>query len=201
LLLGGGRPRPRLARAPASSFPQTPARLPRAPRSYAAADAAGPLLKLRDWPVGEPFTARCRRHHQDLLERLPLPQYTCPEPSYESAGGAAPELPPPGSQQQLRLRLWANAAPRLPGLLDALGGEGGGGNGGPAPEQLLPPAPLNLATALPGGENPTDLGPKCYIAYGKEVESEAGGDGDSVTKLHEDMSDGGPFGGWRVGVG
>jgi hypothetical protein len=157
------------------------------------------MLKCKDWPADEPFRSRCRRHHQDLLERLPAPQYTCPDSSYESAGGAAPPLPAPGSEQQLRLRLWAAAAaPRAGGGAAAGGGGDGKGAAGegkasaaePAPEQLLPPAPLNLATALPLGENPTDLGPKCYIAYGKERESDQGGDGDSVTKLHEDLSDG-----------
>ena len=47
--------------------------------------------------------------------------------------------------------------------------------------------PLNLATALHPEDNPTDLGPKTYIAYGRE--EEADGEGDSVTKLHLDMTD------------
>jgi len=191
------------------------------------------MLKCKDWPAAESFRSRCRRHHQDLLERLPVSHYTCPEASYESEGGVAPQLPSPGSEQQLRLRLWAAAAMQVQG--DANGGEGAtaragssrGGSGGPltpmhgasrpagakaagkggnepSPEQLLPPAPLNLATALPPHESRTDLGPKCYLAYGREVESEAGGDGDSVTKLHEDMSDGEHMWGvrgWVAGLG
>ncbi len=94
----------------------------------------------------------------------------------------------------------------------------------PLPFYTLPrQAPLNLACHLPPWANPTDLGPKTYVAFGRvrtmktehstctalarelhiflailtcapsspssQVEEHEDMEGDSVTKLHQDMSD------------
>lgn len=45
---------------------------------------------------------------------------------------------------------------------------------------------LNLARSLPKSAVPPDLGPKTYMAYGREPEL---GTSDSVTRMHQDMSD------------
>ena len=55
-------------------------------------------------------------------------------------------------------------------------------------EPRLGGSALNVATALRPRDNPTDLGPKCYIAYGRVAEAQ--GEGDSVTKVHNDMTGG-----------
>ena len=75
----------------------------------------------------------------------------------------------------------------------------------PAPPPLTPRlvpeyiGPLNLATHLPPYTITPDLGPKGYIACGREGEGGAGEEGDSVTKMHEDLSDAGEGG--REGEG
>jgi lysine-specific demethylase 3 len=46
--------------------------------------------------------------------------------------------------------------------------------------------PMNMATHMPEGSVPPDLGPKSYIAYGRTSER---GPGDSVTRLHLDLAD------------
>ena len=59
---------------------------------------------------------------------------------------------------------------------------------------VLCEGPYNLATKMCRTAVPPDLGPKGYIAYGRENEvahmmHDGLAGGDSVTKLHEDMSD------------
>ncbi|GAX81301.1 hypothetical protein CEUSTIGMA_g8732.t1 [Chlamydomonas eustigma] len=59
----------------------------------------------------------------------------------------------------------------------------------PLPFYTLPKdSPLNLASMMPSWSNATDLGPKTYVAFGRAHEHEDQ-EGDSVTKLHQDMSD------------
>ena len=66
----------------------------------------------------------------------------------------------------------------------------------PLKEYTHPTAgPLNLASKVPDAVTyKPDMGPKCYIAYGRKEEEKAPGDllqmdGDSVTKLHLDVAD------------
>jgi len=60
----------------------------------------------------------------------------------------------------------------------------------PFPEYTnMQDGPLNLAAALPKECCPPDLGPKSYVAYGVQQERGGAHGGDSVTRLHEDMSD------------
>jgi len=66
----------------------------------------------------------------------------------------------------------------------------------PLKEYTHPTAgPMNLASKVPEAVTyKPDMGPKCYIAYGRKEEQQATGnflqmDGDSVTKLHLDVAD------------
>lgn len=57
----------------------------------------------------------------------------------------------------------------------------------PLPFYTLPSqSPLNLASWFPSQCVPPDLGPKTYVAYGRVQEGVVG---DSVTKIHQDLSD------------
>ena len=47
--------------------------------------------------------------------------------------------------------------------------------------------PLNMTRALPEYRCPPDVGPKSYLATGRQVERNDGTD--SVTKIHLDMTD------------
>ncbi|KAK9800742.1 hypothetical protein WJX73_003225 [Symbiochloris irregularis] len=57
----------------------------------------------------------------------------------------------------------------------------------PFQEYSHPQGCLNLASSLQRKDVPPDLGPKSYVAYGRVKEHSE--DGDSVTKLHCDLSD------------
>ncbi|CAL8466277.1 g5813 [Coccomyxa elongata] len=57
----------------------------------------------------------------------------------------------------------------------------------PMPEYSHPTGPLNLLSYLKDNSVKPDLGPKSYVAFGRVKEHE--GHGDSVTKLHCDLSD------------
>ncbi|BDA51374.1 probable lysine-specific demethylase 3A at C-terminar half [Coccomyxa sp. Obi] len=57
----------------------------------------------------------------------------------------------------------------------------------PMPEYSHPKGPLNLLSYLKDNSVKPDLGPKSYVAFGRVKEHE--GHGDSVTKLHCDLSD------------
>jgi hypothetical protein len=176
------------------ALPTPPANQPKPTRSYnrgtvrrrvAGKGEVELLLKIKDWPPGGWFGAEAPRHFAVSPEGSSCEAWTWARASMRVASET---LQPSGRHPNRTLTpLLPILGPlalhthtqdflrRLPLL---------------AYTDCRPAAsPLNMASALRAAcDNPTDLGPKTYIAYGRVQEGED--EEDSVTKLHLDMSGG-----------
>lgn len=117
------------------------------------------ILKLKDWPPANSFEERLPRHGAEFINSLPFKEYTHPFIKKEDYQIKKRKR---GDKQghKIKKHKQENTNSRY-GF-------------------------LNLAVKLPEDCLKPDLGPKTYIAYGIQEEL---GRGDSVTKLHCDMSD------------
>jgi len=106
-----------------------------------------PMLKVKDWPQDEQFSRRMARHNQvshRLEWVLSLIWLHWSHPSYWGSS-------PLNKCRFLLFHLHQDFMEMLP-----------------LPFLTLPKeAPLNLACSMPSWSNPTDLGPKTYVAFGR----------------------------------
>ncbi|WOL12791.1 lysine-specific demethylase JMJ25-like isoform X1 [Canna indica] len=120
------------------------------------------ILKLKDWPPSDAFEEKLPRHGAEFINSLPFKEYTHPfvkKARYKQRNGKR-EGRKKGKQEDREKGEHEDSHNRY-GF-------------------------LNLAVKLPEDSLKPDMGPKTYIAYGVLQEL---GRGDSVTKLHCDMSD------------
>ncbi|WOL07679.1 lysine-specific demethylase JMJ25-like isoform X1 [Canna indica] len=120
------------------------------------------ILKLKDWPPSDAFEEKLPRHGAEFINSLPFKEYTHPfikKERYKRKKG----------KRQGRKKV--KQEDREMGEHEDSDSRCGF---------------LNLAVKLPENSLKPDMGPKTYIAYGVPQEL---GRGDSVTKLHCDMSD------------